>query len=93
MAEWSLPTERERNSKRLSSSMDALKAFYNEMLPRAEAILNYLDGFPLDTMPRAEQQLLYMILSLAEVANAVELFKNPAVIDGFDPKRIVLMHE
>lgn len=93
MSQWSLPTERERNAKRLSSSIEELRTFYNAMLPRAEAILSYLDGFTLDKMPDAERRLLYMALSLAEVANAVELFKNPAVIDGFDPRRVVLMHE
>lgn len=93
LIEWSLPTERQRNAKRLSSSINEIKGFYDTILPRAETILAYLDRFPLDEMPDQERHLLYMILSLAEVANAVELFKNPAVIDGFDPKRIALMHE
>lgn len=93
LIEWSLPTERERNAKRLSSSMNEIKHFYDTILPRAEAILAYLDRFPLDEMPDEERHLLHMVLSLAEVANAVELFKNPAVIDGFDPKRVALMHE
>jgi hypothetical protein len=93
LIEWSLPTERQRNAKRLSSSMNEIKRFYDTILPQAEAILAYLDRFPLDEMPDQDRHLLYLVLSLAEVANAVELFKNPAVIDGFDPTRIALMHE
>jgi hypothetical protein len=93
LIEWSLPTERARNAKRRSSSMEQLKHFYDTMLPRTEAVLEHLDKFPLEQMPEQERRLLYLALSLAEVANAIELFKNPSVIDGFDPDRVNLMHE
>ncbi len=93
LIEWSLPTERARNAKRRSSSMEQLKRFYDTMLPRTEAVLEHLDKFPLEQMPEQERRLLYLALSLAEVANAIELFKNPSVIDGFDPDRVNLMHE
>jgi len=93
LIEWSLPTERARNAKRRSSSMEQLKRFYDTMLPRTEAVLEHLDKFPLEQMPEKERRLLYLALSLAEVANAIELFKNPSVIDGFDPDRVNLMHE
>jgi hypothetical protein len=91
--EWSLPTERERNAKRLASSMEEITTFYQALLPVTEAVLEYLDRFELGKMPEREQRLLNLTLALAEVANAVELFKNPAVIDGFDPKRLFLLHE
>ncbi|HUY20038.1 MAG TPA: hypothetical protein VNE82_17440 [Candidatus Binataceae bacterium] len=91
--EWSLPTERARNAKRLASSMEEITKFYQAMLPRTEKILEYLDRFELGKMPEREQRLMDLTLGFAEVANAVELFKNPAVIDGFDPKRLILMHE
>ncbi len=90
---WSLPTERARNARRLASSMDEITQFYNAMVPRTEAILEYLDRFELGKLPEPEQRLLNLTLALAEIANAVELYKNPAVIDGFDPKRLLLMHE
>jgi hypothetical protein len=90
---WSLSTERARNAKRRSSSMEQLRVFYDSILPRTEAILEHLDKFSLDQLPEKERRLLYLALSLAEVANAIELFKNPSVIDGFDPERVNLMHE
>jgi hypothetical protein len=93
LVEWSLPTESARNAKRRSSSMEQLRQFYETMLPRTEAVLEHLDKFPLDQMPEKERRLLFLALSLAEVANAIELFKNPSVIDGFDPARVNLMHE
>ncbi len=91
--DWSLPTERERNARRLASSIEEIKELYQAMVPRTEAILEYLDRFELGKLPEREQRLLNLTLALAEVANAVELYKNPAVIDGFDPKRLILLHE
>lgn len=92
-ADWALPTERARNRKRLASSMAEIKEFYQLMLERVEPALAYLNQFPLDAMPPPEQNLLNLTLMLAEVANAVELFKTqPGVIDGFDPERFIATH-
>jgi hypothetical protein len=44
-------------------------------------------------MPEDTRRLFYLALSLAEVATAVELYKQPDVIDGFDPARFVPDHE
>jgi hypothetical protein len=90
---WSLATERERNRKRLASPIAEIQSFYDAILPRAGAIIEYLNQFSLEEMPQREQRLFHMLLSLAEVANAVELFKQPGVIDGFDPERFIAMHE
>lgn len=90
---WSLPTERQRSRRRLSSTMPEIKAFYDAILPRAGAIIEYLNGFSLDEMPSQEKALFHMLLSLAEVANAVEIFQQAQVIDGFDPERFIPMHE
>ena len=91
---WALDSERERNRKRLGSSMDEIGEFYTALLADAEPILEYLNNFSLSDMPQAEKNLLNLTLSLAEVANAVELFKTqPGGIDGFDPERVLIMHE
>jgi hypothetical protein len=92
-ATWALATERERGGKRLSSSMEELQAFYHALLPRMEAIIDYLNQLPLENMPVDAQRLMYLTLSLAEVAPAVELFKQPSVVDGYDAARFVPMHE
>lgn len=86
---WTLATETERNRKRLSSPMEELQAFYDVMLPRIEAIFEYLNQFPLDKMPENARKLFYLALSFAEIALAVELFKQPSVVDGFEPDRFV----
>jgi hypothetical protein len=60
---------------------------------RAHAIIAYLDRFPMDEMPAREMRLMNLLLSLAEVANAVEIFRQPAVIDGYDSRRTIMVHE
>jgi hypothetical protein len=97
---WVLATETERNQKRLASSMTEILAFYDAMLPRMEAVLTYLSQFPLGrapedalTLPEETRRLLYLALAVAEVAPAVELYKQPGVIDGFDSRRFVPDHE
>ena len=89
---WSLATEGERQRKRLSSSMEEIQVFYDAILPRMDAIISYLDQFPLDALPTAAQRLLYLTCSLAEVSTAVELFKQPRVPDGYDATRFVATH-
>jgi hypothetical protein len=87
---WSLATEQERSDKRQASTMQEIQAFYDALLNRVEAILSYVEQFPLDKMPEDAQRLFYLTLSLAEVAPAVELFRQPHVIDGYDIKRFTM---
>lgn len=88
---WALATEVERMQKRRSSSMEGILAFYNAMLPRMDAITDYLRQFPLDHMPAEARTLFQLSQSLIEVANAVELYKQPRLPNGFDPARFVLI--
>ena len=84
---WVLAKESERTGKRLASTMGEIQAFYDAVLPRLEAIVQYLNQFPLDHLPEEAQQLLYLTLSLMEVASAVELYGQPGVLNGLDPSR------
>ena len=87
--DWALPTERERTTKRLTTSMDELKAFYAAAMPHLEAIVVYLDRAPLDQMPAESRPLMNLMLSLVEVSNIVELYKRPDKFDGMHPSRFV----
>lgn len=86
---WALAKEQERTSKRLASSMEDIQTFYDTMSPRLEAVIEYLNQLSLDNLSPEAERLFHMSLSLMEVANAVEMFHNPAVIDGFDVKRFI----
>ena len=93
VADWSLAEERARNHKRLSSSMEELRAFYDAICPRMETILAYLQQFSPDAMPEEVRRLFFLTLSLAEIAPAVEFFGQPGVIDGLASTRFVPGHE
>lgn len=90
---WALATETERSRKRQASTMEEIRAFYDAMLPRMEGILSYLNKLPLHEMPEEDQRLLHLTLSLAEIAPAVELFKQPSVVDGYDISRLIPVHD
>ncbi|SOE61816.1 hypothetical protein SAMN05414139_01988 [Burkholderia sp. D7] len=86
---WALVTETERNTRRHAVGMDAILVFKDAMLPRVDTVVQWLDQFPLNALPDAAKPLMYLLLSFAEIAPAVEFYKQPAVIDGYDPRRFV----
>ena len=88
-AGWALPDEVGRGRKRASSPMDEIQAFYDAMLPRMEAVMGFLNAFPLDELPPEAGRLLHMVLSLAEIGPAVEFYGEPRVIDGFPTERFI----
>jgi hypothetical protein len=85
--DWALPTQSERHRRRLSSSIDALREFYEAIVGKMDGIIAYLNQFPVEKQPDDARTLFLLTMSLAEIAMAVELFKQPAVVDGFDPRR------
>lgn len=91
VAEWNLPTMTARTRKRHASSMDEITGYYSAIQPRLQAMLEHLSEVPYDgSMPGDERRLLGLALMLAEVTTAVEWYKQPGVVDGFDPERFVL---
>jgi hypothetical protein len=87
---WALPTESERNVLRRSSAYADIKDVYDTVLLRIDAMLDYLDEFPLDNMPDDAGRLLLLALALSEVAPAVEYYGQPTVVDGFDADRVTI---
>jgi hypothetical protein len=94
---WSLPTEVERQSKRLVSPMSELQAAYDRLVPRAEAILEYMRQLEAKGRPKelsaANRNLVFLVFSLVEIAQAIEVHGQPGVVDGFDAKRWVAEHD
>ena len=85
--DWALAKESERRAKRLSSTMEEIQAFYDAIFPQMEAVVAYLNQFPLDQLPEGTQQLYYLTLSLVEVTSAVELYHQPHIIEAIAPAR------
>lgn len=92
-SEWCLPTESARRKKRLATPMAEIRAFYDAMLPRLSAALEYLNRFPLEQLNDPERQLMDLTLALAEVSVAVEVYGQPDHPFGIELTRFVAGHE
>jgi hypothetical protein len=80
-ADWAVASEPERYAKRLASTIDEMQAFYDALMPRAEAAIEYCNQFPLDAMPDDAVNLMHLLYSLITVSFAVELWHQPRVPD------------
>ncbi len=87
---WALPTEQERMAARESGNIEELQVFYDAMIARLPAIIDHLKQFPADRVPAESQRLLDMTLALIEISIAVELYRRPQVINGFDRARFAV---
>ena len=87
-AKWVLATEKERRHERMANSTQAeLQALYDAVYPRLDEIIEYLNGFPVNDMPEAENNLMLLLLSYVEVSPAIELFGQPVPPDSFQWQR------
>jgi len=75
--DWALATEPERYTKRLSSTMDELQAFYDAALPRLEDAAAYLEQLPLNALPDDAMRLLHLCYSLINVSFPIEAWRQP----------------
>jgi hypothetical protein len=85
--EWALEDEVDRCEKRVSSSMENINAFYDAIMPKMEAILEYLAELQLNAMPEEATRLLWLTLSLAEITPAIHFYGQPEMSDGCDFRR------
>ena len=83
--DWALESERARTAKKVASSMEELRAFYDALMPRMEEIVAYLEGVAAGDMPAPAHRLYLMTLSLVEVSNLVEIYKRRDIIEACDP--------
>lgn len=84
---WALATDRERNERRLAATMTEIRAFYDVMIEDIDAVLAHFGSRSEDSLQDGERLLFRLTLAFAEVAGAVELYRQPGVVDGFDPQR------
>ena len=81
-ADWALPTEDERYTKRLKSTMQEMEAFYDAILPRVKEAVAFLNQFDLNEMPNQARKLMRLLYSAIAVSWAVEVWKTPVVPDS-----------
>jgi hypothetical protein len=81
--DWCLPTEPERYTKRLASTMTEMQEFYDAAFDRLEDAMVYLDArFPLHEMPDDAKALMHLMQSLVNVSFPIEVWKQPRVLDS-----------
>ena len=81
VADWCLDSEPERYAKRLGSTMEEIQEFYDAIMPRTEAAMQYLEKLPLDDLPEDAWRLLKLLYSLIVMSFAVEIWKQPYIPD------------
>jgi hypothetical protein len=89
VAAWSLRTETERIKRRQASSFAEIAEFRDAILPELPRIFDYLNPKDLGALSASDENLLFLTLALAEIAPAVEFYRQAAVIDGFDALRFL----
>jgi hypothetical protein len=87
--QWSLRTETQRIKHRQASSFAAIAAFRDAVLPELPRIFEHLNARDLGTLSACDENLLFLTLALAEIAPAVEFYRQAAVIEGFDALRFL----
>jgi hypothetical protein len=78
--EWAIEDGHARYVKRVNSSMDDIRAFYDEVFPRAEEAVAYVDKFDYSApLPDDVANLRNLLFSLITISLAVELWNQPRV--------------
>lgn len=90
--EWCLATETERNLRRVNLSFEEISDFANAVLPEVNRITAWIDSHDQGDGSYDEEtkNLFYLLLSLAEVAPAIESYDpEVVVVDGYDTRKFV----
>jgi hypothetical protein len=72
--EWVALDENERLQKRVASSIDEMREFYDLMFPRMPEIIEYLLGVDISDMSDEEETVLTLAVAYAEIADAVDFY-------------------
>ena len=88
--DWVLADSTARHEKRLTTPLADTRAFYDAMLPHAEAVLAYLSTRELGALDASDERLLKLMLSLAEIGPAIEWYGTGNYPDAFDARRFPL---
>lgn len=74
---WARDDFQSRFETRFESDMPSIRAFYDQMQPRAAEALEHLEQYPLNSFPEDATRLFQLLMALAHVAVAVERHNQP----------------
>ena len=86
MEEWALETSEARMEKRLTSKLEALKAFHDAVAPRAGEIIEFLDQYALDEIPEEHHKLIDLLFMAVEVDDPVNKWNAVVQPASHDPR-------
>ena len=85
-AKWGLPTLMARRVKRLNSTLSELREFYDTVLPHLERIVEFLNQFPLDSIPAEHVPLANMALAMIEIDDPLNKWDSVHLDEAIDPR-------
>ncbi len=86
-AEWALPQREARYKKRLQSTQQEIKVFYDAVLPRMKEIIEYLNSRSLQSLSAEEGRLLMLAQAWMDASRAIEIIGAPDVKYGLEASR------
>lgn len=88
---WAVAGQNERRFQRCDTSFDEIQRFYAAVYPRADEAMDYLEAFPLRSLPNPEARLMRLVLSLAQASMAVEILGEARVPSSHWPNTIKIL--
>lgn len=82
--DWCISRDQDRIDKRLDTPFTEVVAFYDAVLPAVPDAMAYLATRPVDNPTLEDTNLLNLLKTMAEMANAVEIYHQGSVPDGGD---------
>lgn len=73
VAEWALPNEQARYLKLHATTLPQLKSFYDNMLPRMDAVMEFLKAQPVEGMAPEALALFHLAMTFSETAHPLDL--------------------
>ena len=85
VTDWALASEEARYRKLEASTIVELRAFYDGLFPRLDAVIRYLDRFTVDTLPADARVLFDLAMTFMETAHPIDLHWDTTEIDDKFP--------
>ena len=82
--EWCISRDADRIGKRLDAPFPEVVAFYDAVLPHVPAAMTYLASRPVENPSLEDINLVNILKTMAEVANAVEIYHQGQIPDAGD---------
>jgi hypothetical protein len=92
VAAWALPTEKQRQAKRVGNDLDSVGQFYDAMLPRMAALFDYLDKIPHGNVAQLPENVLRLYrlgAAFIEASHPIEMkWRRTDIDDAFPLDRM-----